>query len=43
MKIQQQINLLSITGPILEFKGSVRHVQKGHPTLAAQVYLTLQS
>lgn len=24
------------TGPILEFKGSVQHVQKGHPTLVTQ-------
>ena len=25
------------SGPLLNFKGSVRHVQKGHPTLVTQV------
>ena len=30
-------------GPILEFKGSVQHVQKGHPTLVTQVDLILQN
>ena len=29
--------------PTLEFKGSVRHVQKGHPTLVTQVNLILQN
>ena len=28
-------------GPILEFKGSVRHAQKGHHSLVAQVDLIL--
>ena len=27
------------TGPILEFKGSIRHVQKGHTALITQVDL----
>ena len=30
-------------GPILEFKGNVRHIQKGHPTLVTQVDLILQN
>ena len=30
-------------GPILEFKGSVRYIQKGHPTLVTQVDLILQN
>ena len=30
-------------GPILEFKGSVRRVQKGHPTLVPKVDLILQN
>ena len=29
--------------PILQFKGSVRHVQKGHPTLVTLVDLFLQN
>ena len=32
-----------ISGPILEFKGSVRHVQKGHPTLLTQSVLILHN
>ena len=28
--------------PILAFKGSVQHIQKGHPTLVTQVDLMLQ-
>ena len=31
------------TGPISEFKGSVRHVHKGHPTLVTQIDLILQN
>ena len=30
-------------GPILEFMGSLQHVQKRHPTLVAQVDLILQN
>ena len=28
---------------VLEFKGSVRHVKKGHPTLVTQVDLIFQN
>ena len=28
--------------PILEFKRSIRHVRKGHPTFVIQADLTLQ-
>ena len=31
------------TGPILEFKGCVWHVQKGHPTFVTQIDLILQN
>ena len=33
----------TMTGPILQFKGSVQHVQKGHPILVTQVDLILQN
>ena len=32
-----------MSGPTLEFKGSTRHVQKGHPILVTQVNLILQN
>ena len=31
------------TGPILEFKGSARHIQKEHPTLVTQVNLIFRN
>ena len=35
-----QLQILSKdSGSILEFKGSIRHVQKGHPALVTQVDL----
>ena len=37
------LRILLWTGPILDFKGSVQHVQKGHPTLVMQVELILQN
>ena len=38
-RLRKEMNRLS--GPILEFKGNVRHFQKGHPTLVKQVDLIL--
>ena len=35
------INVISV--PFLEFKASVQHVQKGHPTLVTQIDLILQN
>ena len=32
-----------VSEPILEFKGSVQHIQKGHPTLVTQVDLILHN
>ena len=37
------VTKLKSPGPILEFKWSVRHVQKGHPTLVRQVDLISQN
>ena len=35
--------MVSFTGPILEFKGSAQHVQKGLPFLVTQVDLIIQN
>ena len=37
------IKLLLCTGPILEFNGSVEHIQKEHHVLLIQVDLILQN
>ena len=42
-KLRNAITTWVQSGPILEFKGSVRHVQKGYPTLVTQVDLILQN